>query len=313
MLKSNNMKTVITDFIQLDIKGRQKLEKIPDIKIYDDCINDPKIIIDRIKDAEIVTASYIDLNEEIIINSPKLKYIISPAKGFDWIDIKAANLRGIKVLNCPTFNANAVAEHAIALMFATQRKIVAIQSSILDGKYPNDIIGSEISGKTLITIGYGEIGKKVIKMAQGLGMKTKLADSKTTPNELDNLISEADVLVACLPLNTSTNGLIDKSRLHMLKTSAIIINVARGLIIDNDELYKMLKNNEIAGAGIDVFPKDEVIIAATEDIIKMAQLPNVTATSHLAFNTFEAAERLGDELAANIESCLINKPINLVN
>lgn len=313
MLKSNNMQTVIPDLIKLDIKGRQKLEKIPEIKIYDDCANDSKIIIERIKDAEIITANFIDITAEIIKNSPKLKYIIAPAKGYDWIDIQTATANGIKILNCPTFNSQAVAEHAIALMFAVQRKIVSTHNLILEGRYPRNIVGNEILGKKLITVGYGQIGKRIIKMAQGLGMDTSFIDSKTTSEETNNLIAKANVLVLCLPLNNNTNGIINKERLNLLKPTSIIINVARGLVVDNDSLYELLKNNKIAGAGIDVFPKDETITEAGEDIMSMAKLPNVVATSHIAFNTTEASERLGDELISNIESCINNKPINLVN
>jgi D-3-phosphoglycerate dehydrogenase len=289
------------------------LEKIPNIKIYDDCVNDPNIIIERIKDTEIVTANFIDLTSEIIKASPKLRYIISPAKGYDWIDVKTASERDVKVLNCPTYNAQAVAEHAIGLMFAVQRKIVNAHNAILDGKYPRDIVGTEISGKTLVTIGHGQIGKRIIKMSEGLGMKTLYVDSTTCPEEIDKLISQADVLVLCLPLNEKTKGIVDERRISLLKTSAVVINVARGLVVDSENLYKCLKENKIAGAGIDVFPKDETITQASEDIINFAKLPNVVATSHIAFNTKEAADRLGVELIEDIESCIKGKPINIVN
>ena len=127
------MKIVITDFINIAPEDREKLEKFPDITIYDDTINDPKILSERLRDAEIATANFIDLTGDIITSAPKLKYIISPAKGYDWIDVKKATEKGIKVLNCPTFNSQAVAEHAIGLMFAVERKIVQAHNSILKG------------------------------------------------------------------------------------------------------------------------------------------------------------------------------------
>lgn len=308
------MKVVIPDLITLSKEDRKKLESIPGIKIYDDVINDPKVIRQRIKDAEIVTANFIDLTGEIIQSCSSLKYIISPAKGYEWIDVKSATAKGIKVLNCPTFNAQAVAEHAIALMFAVKRKIVQANSSILTGEYnPKRFAGSEIQGKRLVTIGHGQIGKRILKMAKGLGMTTDFADSKTKSSELDKLISSADVLVLCLPLNDKTRGIINKSRLSLLKKDSILINVARGLVIDQKNLYKVLKKKMIAGAGIDTFANDSNISKVTKGILSFAKLPNVLATPHMAWNTEETSERLGRELIENINSCLRGKPINVVN
>lgn len=308
------MQIVITDYINLSEDGRRKLEKVRGIKIYDDTVNDPKVIIERLKDAEVATANFIDLTSEIIKSLPKLRYVISPAAGFDWIDVKTANEKGIKVLNCPTYNSQSVAEHALGLMFAVKRRIVECQQSILQGEFkPKDFIGTEANNKTLVTIGHGNIGKRIIKMAEGLGMKTKYADSKTTPKELNELVSEADVLVLCLPLNEKTKGIINAKRIALIKKDSIFINVARGLLTDQDALYKALVKGKISGAGLDTFPKDETIKKADKDIIRFAKLPNVVTTPHIGFNTKEAADRLGSELISDIESCSIDKPINVVN
>lgn len=308
------MNIVIPDKILLDQESRKKLESISGIKIYDDVVNEPATIIDRIKDAEVITANYIDLTREIIEASPKLKYIISPAVGYDWIDSKTATEKGIKILNCPTFNTQAVAEHAIALMFAVKRQILNANKSILNGKFDSmEYTGSEVSGKTLVCVGNGNIGSKVQNMAKGLGMNTDYVDSKTSQEEFNNKISKADVLVLSIPLNDQTRGLINTEKLALLKTTSIVINVARGLIIDQDAFYKVLLENKIAGAGIDVFPKDETLKATNEDIMKFAKLPNVVATPHMAFNTKEAVDRLGVELISDIESCIDGNPINIVN
>lgn len=308
------MNIVIPDKILLDQESRKKLESIPDIKIYDDVINDPATIIDRIKDAEVVTANYIDLTKEIIEASPKLKYIISPAVGYDWIDSKTATEKGIKILNCPTFNTQAVAEHAMALMFAVKRQILNANRSILNGKFDSmEYSGTEVSGKTLVCIGNGNIGSKIQVMAKGLGMDTDYVDTKTSPDEFNDKISIADVLILSVPLNDQTRGIINAEKLALLKPTSIIINVARGLVIDQDALYNALSANKIAGAGIDVFPKDETLKVTNEDIMRFAKLSNVVATPHMAFNTSEAVDRLGVELISDIESCIKGNPINIVN
>lgn len=308
------MKIVIPDKLILDAESRIKLESFPDIKIYDDVVNDPQTIIERLKDAEVVTANYIDLTKEIIEALPKLKYVISPAVGYDWIDSKTATEKGIKILNCPTFNTQAVAEHAIALMFAVKRQILNANKSILNGKFDSmEYTGTEVSGKTLVCIGKGNIGSKILSMAKGLGMITDFIDTNTNAVDFNKKISNADVLVLSFPLNDKTKGLINEEKLSLLKSSAIVINIARGLVVDQDAFYKVLFENKIAGAGIDVFPKDETLKETNEDIMKFAKLPNVVATPHLAFNTKEAGDRLGAELISDIESCLDNNPINVVN
>lgn len=308
------MKIVIPDKINLDKTNRQKLESIPGITIYDDVVNDPKTIIDRIKDAEVVTANYIDLTGEIIRSSPKLKYIISPAVGYDWIDSKAASERGIKILNCPTYNTQAVAEHAIALVFTVSRQIVKANNSILDGKFDSmAYTGTEVSGKTLVCLGNGNIGSKILRMASGLGMITDYIDSKTSPQEFDEKLSKADIFVLSIPLNEKTKEIINKSKISLFKPNAIVVNVARGLVIEQDAFYEALVNNKIAGAGIDTFPDDQTLKETNEQIMKFAKLQNVVATPHMAFNTQEATDRLGDELLKDINSCLNNNPQNVVN
>ncbi len=307
------MKIVITDFINIPIEAKNKLKSLTSIIIYEDTINDPRVTEERIKDAEIVTANYIDLSKYLIDSAPNLKYIISPAKGYDWIDSKAAKARGIQILNCPTFNAQAVAEHAIALMFAVKRQILNVNKSLINGDYnATSFVGSEVNGKTLLTIGHGEVGKRILKMAVGLGMKTLYSDSKTGLHDLDKMIAESDVVVLCLPLNHETKGMFDSERIKHLKRTAVVVNVARGLVIEQSTFLEILKENKLMGAGIDTFPKDETIKVPTKEILEFTKLPNVVATPHMAYNTFEAAERLGDELIADIESCLINKPINVV-
>lgn len=308
------MKIVIPDEIKLDTPSRKKLESFADIKIFDDIVNKPEIIIERIKDAELVTANYIDLTADVIKNAPKLKYIISPAVGYDWIDSRVATERGIKILNCPTYNTRAVAEHAIALMFAVSRKIIQANNSILDGKFDSmAYTGIEVGGKTLVCIGNGNIGSKIQSMAKGLGMATDYIDTKTTVQEFDAKIAKADFLVISVPLNEKTKGLINKDKLSLLKSSCIVINVARGLVVEQDALYEALSSNHIAGAGIDTFPDDQTIKETNDLIMKFAKLPNVVATPHMAFNTKESTERLGQELITDIESCLRGEPVNTVN
>lgn len=228
---------------------------------------------------------------------------------------KPRQKKGIKILNCPTFTSQAVAEHAIGLMFAVKRHIVVSNQSILQGKYSGKRTeGTEVKGKTLVTFGYGNVGKKVVEMAKGLGMGTGYINTKTSEKESNELLRKADVLVLCIPLNEKTKGILDTAKISLLKKNSIVINVSRGLVVDQSALYNALLEGKIAGAGIDTFPSDENTLGKTpEEIMKFAKLPNVVATPHIAFKTKEAMERLGEELIKDIESCVEGNPINVVN
>ncbi|MEX0616282.1 MAG: D-isomer specific 2-hydroxyacid dehydrogenase family protein [Candidatus Woykebacteria bacterium] len=310
------MKIVITDRINFPADTMDRLRKVPGIEIYDD-VPDKEMVIERIKDADVATAWYVDITREIIEATNILKYIIVPAVATDWVDKEAAKEKGIKVLNCPTFNSQAVAEHAIALMFAVKRQIVAANLQILNGGFNSkNFEGTEVKEKTLVTFGYGNIGKKVIEMAKGLGMETGYINTKTSEQEAEQLLKKADVLVMCLSLSEKSKEILNSERLSLLKTSAVVINVARGLVIEQDAFYKALTEGELAGAGIDTFPNDETTTTdgkTPEHILKFAKLPNVVATPHMGFKTKESMERLGDELIKNIESCIKGNPTNVVN
>jgi D-3-phosphoglycerate dehydrogenase len=308
------MKIVISDKLDISDSGLSDLKKYSEIEIYNDVVNDPVEIMKRIEGAEIITANYIDITREVIINSPNLKYIISPAVGYDWIDVKTATEKGIKVVNCPTFNTYAVAEHAIGLIFSVYRRVVEGHLQILEGKWQSmQLTGHEVKNKKFLSIGYGNIGKPLCGLASALGMDVKYCDSKTAEVDVNKLISEADIVALCYPLTEKTKGSFDAKRISLMKSSAILINVARGRVLDQDALYMALKENKILGAGLDVFNDDATFTKANEEIINFAKLPNVVVTPHVGFNTEETKERFGGELIKNIDAILAGNPINVVN
>jgi len=281
---------------------------------YDDVPKNPLELISRIADANIITANYVDITAEVIAEAKELKYIIAPAVSPDWIDLKAATAKGITVLNCPSYNTAAVAEHALALIFALNRKIVTAHNSILSGHWnPEEFSGNELGSKQLLTIGYGRIGKEIIKLAKGLGMITNYANSSTSRTELEELVKTADIIVIAASLNPSTENMVDKRLLKLFKSAAIIVNVGRGLIIEQDSLYSALINKEIAGAALDVFPNDTTISKPTAQILRFARLGNVIVTPHIGYNTVEANERLAKEIVSNISSCIQGKPLNIIS
>lgn len=307
------MKIVIPDFIDLTSDMKAKIIALGDVVIHEDIVNDEAQIINRIKYAEIITANYINITAKIIESSPNLKYIIVPAVAYDWVDAEAAKKRNIKIINCPTYNSQAVAEHALGLMLAVSRRLIEAHNSISEGLWtPKKLQGNEVCNKNLLVVGHGKIGGRVLSLGQSIGMNCQYVDSKSTDDELNHRISEADYIVLALPLNEKTKGMFGENKIRLMKKTAILINVARGLIVDNDFLIKALEDQLIAGAGLDVFPDDNTIKEPTQLITRYAKLPNVVLTPHIGYNTKDSMLRLGEELYNNIKACIDGNPINVV-
>ncbi|HET8669733.1 MAG TPA: 2-hydroxyacid dehydrogenase [Candidatus Saccharimonadales bacterium] len=307
------MKIVFPDRIDFDAAAKAKIKELG-ITTYDDTPTDENIIIERIRDAELITANFIDVPRTVIDAAPNLQFIISSAVGYNHIDHKYAASKGIKVLNCPTQNAEAVAEHAIALMLAVSRRIVEASTDLRSGAWNGlDMLGTELSRKKLGLIGYGQIGKLIEQKVSGFNMIVSYANSASSDQELDALLQDSDIICLCLASNDDTWHIIDRRRLSLLRPHAILINVARGGVIDQAALLEALKQKAFRGAGLDVYENEPASGDVPAHILELAKLPNVIATPHIAYNTEETIARLGEELFKNIESCLNGNPVNVVN
>jgi len=313
------MKIVFSDYIDLVYVELAKtylnqLKDLGEVTIYQDIPSTDSEIIDRITDAEIITIGWINITESIIKSTPKLRYIIISGVGYDNVDMKAATAAGIKVVNSPKHNTLAVAEYTIALIFNITKKIVAANIDLRQGNWhTQNYVGTELSGKKLGLIGYGNVAQKVAQLATNFGMKVSYANSKTSANQLDELIADSDILSLHLPLTKQSRQLIDARRLNLMKKSAYLINTARGAIIDQTALLKVLQERRIAGAALDVFENEPLTGNPSAEILQLAQLDNVVGTPHIAYNTEETALRLSEELLENIQACIKGTPINVVN
>jgi phosphoglycerate dehydrogenase-like enzyme len=307
------MKIVFPDRIDFDDAAKAKIKELG-ITTYDDTPTDEAIIIERIREAELITANFIDISRSTIDAAPNLRFIISSAVGYNHIDYRYAAAKGIKVLNCPTQNAEAVAEYALALMFALSRKIIEANADLRNGGWNGlDMLGTELSHKKLGLVGYGQIGKLIEQKVSGFTMDVSHTNSASSDQELDTLLKESDIVCLCLALNDDTRHLIDQRRLRLLQPHALLINVARGAVIDQTALLKALEETAFRGAGLDVYENEPASGAVPSDILELANLPNVIATPHIAYNTEETITRLGEELFKNIETCLNGDPVNVVN
>jgi phosphoglycerate dehydrogenase-like enzyme len=305
------MNIVLPDKINISDEFKSQIRALG-ATIFDD-LPDTADLKDRIKDAEIITASYIDITPEIIDAAPKLKYIVIPAVGYEWVDVNYAAEKGITSINCPTYNSQAVAEHAMSLLMAVNRNLITSVDLIRFGGWDSqNFVGYELSGKLLGLIGYGNVGTRIESIAKSLGMDVRHVNTKSSSEEIDNLLSTVDFLVICAPLTDSTRNMIDERRLNLLQSHSVLVNVGRGAVVDQNALINLLKSKSIRGAGLDVFDGEPLTGVPSETIIEMASLPNVITTPHIAYNTVEINDKQGAEILANLKACIANEPINVV-
>ena len=278
----------------LDSLYQHELAKIvPDLEINVGSPGRDEALV-MLQDVEFVMNDHTKMDEAFLKACPKLRVIVFLGLGaVSFIDVDAAERLGICVRNYGGYGDRSVAEHAVALMFAASRKIAAMDRSVRAGQF-QAMDGIELAGKTLGVVGTGGIGKEMARLGSALDMeviawnRSGLGDDLPAAfAELDDLLAKADVVSLHVALNDDTKGMIDRRRLDLLKKSAILVNTARGAVLDEQALIELLENGRIAHAALDVF-EDEPIDADHP----FARLTNTTLTPHAAFMTREASERL---------------------
>jgi len=258
----------------------------------------------------LIVRSETKVTADLLNVAKKLKVVARAGVGVDNVDVQNATTHGIIVVNSPSGNINAAAEHTIALLMAVARNIGDASQSIKDGKWDRSrLTGVEAKGKTLAIVGLGKVGLTVARIANGLGMRLVAYDPYANPNlaaaasvtlrsSLAELLQEADFLTLHTPLIASTKGMIGKAELATMKPTARILNVARGGMIDEDALVDALDNNVIAGAGIDVFTSEPP--QADSSATRLIAHPKVVATPHLGASTREAQENVSIDVCEQV-------------
>ncbi len=256
---------------------------------------------------------------KVIAAADRLRVIGRAGIGVDNVDKEAASRRGIIVMNTPTGNAVTTAEHAIGLLFAVARKIGMADATMKQGVWEKKKLqGRELTGKTLGVVGLGNIGRIVADRAVGLRMKVVAYDPVVTAERaaelgvalvsLEELFSTADAITFHTPLTPATKGLVNDANIAKMKKGVIIINAARGAIVEEDALVRGLDSGKVGGAGIDVFGQEP---CGLTDLVKHA---NVVATPHLGASTDEAQTRVAVEIAEQVVAYLTSGTItNSVN
>lgn len=281
-------------------------------------VTSPDEIVDRLKDATICITNKVPMRAETLSKLPNLKLIAVAATGTDIIDKKAAKEAGITVVNIRNYAFNTVPEHVIALMFALKRQILAYVKDVQDGVwnkarqfcfFPHDM--HDIAGATMGIVGYGAIGKSIGKRCEALGMKVIAYDVFPQPGLVDfeTILKESDVITLHAPLTPETRNMIGAAEFKKMKKSAVLINTARGGLVDEKALAEALKAGEIAGAGFDVLTEEP---PKNGNVLLDPSIPNLIVTPHVAWASREAMQILSDQLIDNIEAFVAGKPQNVV-
>jgi len=278
----------------------------------------PEEIIDRLKDATIAIINKVPMRAETLNQLPKLKLIAVAATGTDVVDKAYCKEAGIAVVNIRNYAFNTVPEHVVALMFALRRNLLAYVEDVRAGRWGKvnqfcffDHPIRDIAGSIMGVVGFGAIGRAVAKRAECLGMKVLPYDIVDVPGrvDFDTILRESDIITLHMPLTPETKNMIGAAEFKKMKPTAILINTARGGLVDEAALAEALKNGTIAGAGFDVLTKEP---PKEGNILLDPTIPNLIVTPHVAWASQEAMQILADQLIDNIEAFVGGKPQNVV-
>ena len=268
----------------------------------------PEEIVERIATAQIVLLNKVRLSRAHLQAAPDLRLIALSATGTDNIDLQAATEQGIGVCNVRGYCTASVAQHTWALILSLTQHLAGWHRLAVDGSWGRGAIDEaaypirELSGRTLGIVGWGELGRAVARIGEAFGMRTLTCNRPGAPPRegrvpLDELLAAADVISLHCPLTPATRGLIGERELAAMKPDALLINTARGGLVDSAALARALNEGRLGGAGIDVLPAEP---PAEDEPLVDAGIANLIVTPHVAWAALEARQRCLDEMAANI-------------
>ena len=310
--EKNNARMKITAIEPIGIseaKAQEIAEQLAkhnlEFQCYRDRKEDTAILVERMKDAEVVIVSNIKIGADVLSQCPKLKLLDVAFTGLDHIDLAYCEAHGIKVVNASGYATEGVAELAIGLMIDVYRHITALDADTRQGGARNNFLGRELRGKRVGIVGTGAIGARTAQLLQCFGCEV-VAWSRSERQEvldmgvaylpLDELMRTSDIISLHVPLTAETHHLISREHLAMCKPTAVLINAARGNVVDMDALADALCNGKLAGAGIDVFEKEPPL--ATDHPLLHA--PNCVVVPHVGYATREAFDDRIDIVINNI-------------
>jgi D-3-phosphoglycerate dehydrogenase len=295
-----------------------RLRGIGEVRVHDSDATDPRVLLERLRDADVAMniRGRTRFTADVLQACPRLRLISIWGTGTDNVDLEAAAARGITVTNTPGANAIAVAEHTVALLLAVVKQLPQVDQAMRQGGWPRNLV-PQLRGKRLGILGTGLIGREVAAMARGLGMEVVAWTFHPNPDlagslgiryiELEEVLRTADVISLHLRATPETRHFLNGERLALLKPGAILVNTARGSLVDEAALVQVLREKRLAGAGLDVFETEPLPSGHP-----LASLPNVLLTPHAAGMTPEVIQNGLTMAVENIENFLKGTPTHVV-
>jgi glycerate dehydrogenase len=283
----------------------------------------PGEVAGRIAEADIVITNKVAVSGQALQSAPRVKLIAVAATGTDMIDIEACRKRGIVVSNIRNYAINTVPEHTFALILTLRRSILSYRDSVLKGRWQEagqfcffDHPVRDLAGSTLGVIGDGVLGKAVADLGKAFGMRVLFSDYKGTTGmgplytPFEQVLRQSDVITLHTPLIPTTRNMIGAAEFAVMERRPLLINTARGGLVDEDALAEALREGRLAGAGFDVAtieppPRDHVLM-------RLLEMPNFILTPHVAWASREAIQSLADQLVDNVDAFVAGKPKNIV-
>jgi glycerate dehydrogenase len=282
----------------------------------------PDDIVDRLSNATVAVVNKVRLPKAILQQLPRLKLIAVAATGTDVVDVDACAELNITVSNVRGYAVHSLPEHVFAMILALRRSLPFHRAVVDDGRWENSehfCVFSQpmhdLANSTLGLVGFGALGRSVASLGLAFGMKIlafdhyKIADANVASVSLDDLFAQSDVVSLHLPLTPATRNIVDKFRLEQMKRSAILINTARGELVDEQALADAIAERLIAGAGIDVLSVEPPL---PNNPLVTLKSPNLIVTPHVAWASTQAMQVLADQLIDNIEAFVAGAPKNVV-
>jgi len=300
------------------------ISELGEVTVYRNTVT-PDEVRERVKDADIIVANKSPLCEDTLKDAPNVKLICEFATGYDNCDLAYCSQRGIKVANVRDYSTAMVAQHTFALALALSEKLPHYDNYVKSGAYSAqdrfsnfDLPFLELEGKTWGIVGMGNIGKRVAKIAEAFGCRVifhSITGKSTCTDypqvDKDTLFAESDFLSLHCPLSDLSLNFIDAEALKKMKKTAVLINVARGRVVDNAALYEALVSGEIAAAGLDVVEKEPLELS--NPLSKLQDSNQLIITPHLAWASVEARTRCVQGVYDNITAFLRGEERNVVN
>ncbi|MDO5423557.1 MAG: 2-hydroxyacid dehydrogenase [Eubacteriales bacterium] len=292
----------------------QALGDAVEVVYYDTKVTDDETLIARGKDADIIVEANLPLNANVIRGFEKLKLLSVAFTGIDHVAMDACREKNVCVCNCAGYSNCAVADLVFGMLIALYRNLIPCNEVVRREGTKDGLVGFELEGKKFGVIGAGAIGTRVMRIAQAFGCEV-YAYSRTVKEipgvtfvSLEELLSTCDVVSLHVPATPETKGLINEKTLALMKESAVLINTARGPVVDSQALADALKAGKIAGAAVDVFEMEPPVPAGHP----LLGAPNLIATPHVAFATKEALEKRAVIVFENVKQWMAGTPVNVM-